>query len=86
MREKFSGRTSLLAHRKPFYTVQMLNSRLNCDGLTLTCIGAGDDGRVLKVTDSSGGLCYAMKVYLKKSFAQIKDTISKDQAYRGLKH
>ena len=76
---KFSSKSG-----KPFYTVRVINSKLQCDGLQLLCIGAGDDGRVLKVMKGDE-VCYAMKVYVKHTDSDIQDRIAKDQAYREFK-
>lgn len=67
------------------FEVQVLNAKLDCDQVKLTCVGSGDDGRVLKVTDDSGKTVYAMKVFVKRGDSRIKDRISEDQAYREFK-
>lgn len=72
-----------MTNHKPRYTVTVMNSGLGSP-LKLVCIGHGDDGRVLKAMRDDD-VEYAMKVYLKNNQSEVKDIISRDQAYREFK-
>ena len=75
---------SISSARPLNYVIRFLHANLDCGNSHLICIGSGDDGRVLKVVKDQQ-ILYAMKVYEKDRGSDIRNKISKDQAYREFK-